>query len=149
MRYKRILVAVDGSDTSNLALQEAIQLTKDQKATLCIIYVVDEAVVKYTDGYVDFETLWSSYKEEGQDLLNRINAEVKQENINFETRLVVLKLFGGRLAEKIVAEAQDWHADLLVIGTHGRHGVSHFFLGSVAERVLRIATMPVLLIRGQ
>ena len=50
MRYKHILVAVDGSDTSNLALQEAIQLTKDQKAVLRIIYVVDEAVVKYNDG---------------------------------------------------------------------------------------------------
>lgn len=128
MRYKRILVAVDGSDTSNLALQEAIQLTKDQKATLRIIYVVDEAVVNYTDGYVDFENLWSFYKEEGQDLLNRINEDVKEENINFDTRLVVLKLLEGRLAEKIVAEAQDWHADLLVIGTHGRHGISHFFL---------------------
>lgn len=149
MRYKRILVAVDGSDTSNLALQEAIQLTKDQKASLRIIYVVDEAVVKYSDGYIDFETLWSSYKEEGQDLLRKIHKEVTQENIDFETRLVVLKLLEGRLAEKIVAEAQDWHADLLVIGTHGRHGVNHFFLGSVAERVLRVATMPVLLIRSQ
>lgn len=149
MRYKNILVAVDGSDTSNLALQEAIQLTKDQKAALRIIYVVDEAVVKYTDGYVDFETLWSSYKEQGQELLNRIKEEVKLENIDFETRLVVLNLLEGRLAEKIVTEAQNWHADLLVIGTHGRHGISRFFLGSVAERVLRIATMPVLLIRGQ
>lgn len=149
MKYKHIMVAVDGSDTSNLALQEAIQLTKDQKAILRIIYVVDESVITYTDGYMNFETLWSSYKEEGLALLDRINKAVKQENIEFETRLVVLRLLGGRLAEKIVAEAQDWPADLLVIGTHGRHGISRFFLGSVAERVLRIATMPVLLIRGQ
>jgi nucleotide-binding universal stress UspA family protein len=149
MKYKRILVAVDGSDTANLALHEAIQLTKNQKATLRIIYVVDESVIIYTDGYVDFETLWSAYKEEGQDLLSRINDQVKEEHIDFETCLVVLKSQEGRLAEKIITEAQDWHADLLVIGTHGRHGISRFFLGSVAERVLRIATMPVLLIRGQ
>lgn len=149
MKYKRIMVAVDGSDTSNLALQEAVQLTKDQEAKLQIINVVDEALVQYTDGYVDFNPYMEAYIEEGKELLSRINDEVKQYNIDFETRLVVLKLLGGRLAEKIVAEAKAWPADLLVIGTHGRHGFSHLFLGSVAEKVLRLATMPVLLIRGK
>ena len=149
MKYKHILVAVDGSETSNLALKEAIELTRDQKAKLRVIYVVDEAVVKYTEGYIDFETLWSSYQEEGQDLLSKIESDLKDENIQFETRLVILKFLEGRLAEKIVTEAENWHADLLVIGTHGRHGISRFFLGSVAEKVLRIASMPVLLIRAK
>ncbi|HAT3869060.1 universal stress protein [Legionella pneumophila serogroup 2] len=47
-----------------------------------------------------------------------------------------------------MVEAQSWPADILVLGTHGRHGVKRFLVGSVAESVVRIATMPVLLIRG-
>lgn len=149
MKYKRILVAVDGSETSDLALQEAIDLTRDQKCNLRIIHILDEAIVKYAETYIDYKTLWALYKKEGQDLIERINKQLTHENIDFSADLVVLKVNKGRLAEKIAAEAKKWHADLLVIGTHGRQGISHFFLGSVAERVLRLTSMPVLLIRGQ
>lgn len=148
MKYKKIMVAVDGSATSNQALQEAIELAQDQKSFLRIIYVLDESIVKYADSFIDFETLWKAYKEEGEDFLEKLNHQVKEANINFDTHLVILKFAEGRIAEKIVSEAQDWQADLLVIGTHGRQGISRFFLGSVAEKVLRIATMPILLIRG-
>jgi nucleotide-binding universal stress UspA family protein len=147
--YERIMVAIDGSKTSHSALLEAVRLAKDQKAKLQVIYVVDESIVNYIEGYVDFDALWDAYKEEGRDILARISVEVKSSNVSFATRMVELKPFEGRLAEKIVAEAQAWPADLLVVGTHGRRGVSHFFLGSVAESVTRIATMPVLLIRSQ
>lgn len=149
MIYKQIMVATDGSDTSNLALQEAVQFAKNQKATLRIINIVDESIANYMESYVDFDALWDAYKEEGQGILNKINQELSHTDLAFETRLVELKPFEGHIAEKIVAEAQAWPADLLVIGTHGRSGVSHFFLGSIAEKVVRIATMPVLLVRGQ
>ncbi|WP_347251458.1 universal stress protein [Legionella sp.] len=148
MKYKKIMVAVDGSTTSDQALQEAVELAQDQKAFLRIIYVVDESIVKYADSFIDFETLWAAFKAEGQALLKKISHRVKASTIHFDTHLVILKFSEGRLAEKIVSEAEDWQADLLVIGTHGRQGISRFFLGSVAEKVLRIATLPVLLIRG-
>lgn len=149
MIYPRIMVAIDGSESSNLALRESVQLAKDQQAMLRIIYVVDESIANYIEGYVDFDALWDAYKEEGREILERIKQEVKQENVNFETLLVELKPAEGRLAEKIVAEAEAWPASILVVGTHGRRGFSHFFLGSVAERVIRTATMPVLLVRAQ
>lgn len=142
------MVAVDGSDTSNLALQEAIQLAKDQKADLRIVHVVDENFVNYGEVYVNYEALYAPYKEEGQKILNKMEDIARQAKIKFDSRLIELKLLEGRVAEKIVAEAKAWSADLLVIGTHGRRGVSHLFLGSIAEGVIRIATMPVLLIRG-
>ncbi len=147
MMYQQIMIATDGSDASYSALSKAVQLTKNLEAKLRIIYVADESIANYIDGYVDFDALWDAYKEKGLNVLNKISQEIKRENIAFETFLVELKPHEGRLAEKIVTEAQTWPADLLVIGTHGRHGFSHFFLGSVATNVVRIATMPVLLVR--
>lgn len=149
MLYKQIMVAVDGSNSSNLALQEAIRLTQDQQAKLRIIYVVDKTVVESTNGLVDFDALWNFYKEEAQDLLNIINEQLKQKDIIFETYLVELKGSKRGLAQKILAEAQSWPADILVVGTQGRHGITRLLRGSIAESVARIATMPVLLIRDK
>ncbi|KTD73817.1 universal stress protein [Legionella tucsonensis] len=148
MIYKHILVAVDKSNASNLALQEAVRLANDQNAKLRIIYIVEEVVVNSAEKRVSFDTLWNVYKEDGQDFLNVINERLKSSNIKYETFLIELPLSEGDLADKVMAEAQSWPADILVLGTHGRHGVKRFFIGSVAESVVRIATLPVLLIRG-
>ncbi|KTD40579.1 universal stress protein [Legionella parisiensis] len=148
MKYKRIMVAVDRSNISNLALKEAIQLTKDLGSILRVIHVVDENIVQFSDGFVDVNNLWAAYKEEAQEYMQKLNRDIKEEYIQFETHLVVLKTLEGHLPEKIIKEAEEWKADLLVIGTHGRRGFSRFFLGSIAEKLLRIATLPILLIRG-
>ncbi len=149
MLYKHIMVAVDGSDTSDLALQEAIQLAKDQKASLRIVHIVDENFVNYGEAYIDYDALQAAWREEGQKVLKKVEETIRQSKIEFDSKLVELKPFEGRIAEKIAEEAKAWPADLLVIGTHGRRGFSHLFLGSVAEGIMRIATMPVLLIRGK
>ena len=143
------MVAVDGSNTSYLAVQEAIKLSKALKAKLKIIYIVDETMINNIDVHLDVDTLWNGLIDEGRDVLNKLSDEMKQSKITFETSLIELKPIEGRLAEKIVAEAKAWPADLLVIGTHGRRGFNHLFLGTVAEHVVRIATMPVQLVRGQ
>lgn len=148
MIYKKIMVAIDGSDSSTLALQEAIKLAAHAKAHLRLVHVIDENIVNYTEGYIDFDTLAAAYKRQGQKILDQANTLVRKAKIKCDNCLIELKL-EGRLAEKIVAEAERWPADLLVIGTHGRRGFSHLFLGSVAESVIRIATFPVLLIRSQ
>lgn len=142
MKYKRIMVAVDESETSILALKEAIQLTKDLGSTLRVIHVIDENIVKLS-GIVDVNIL-DAFREQTQQFLKNLHNDIKNENINFDTHLVVLK---GNLAAQIIKEAEDWQTDLLVIGTHGRSGFNRFFLGSVAERIARIASLPVLLIR--
>jgi nucleotide-binding universal stress UspA family protein len=67
----------------------------------------------------------------------------------FETKLVTEPAVAGDIAGSINEAARQWGGDLLVIGTHGRRGVRRIVLGSVAEAVIRQATMPVLLVRGQ
>jgi nucleotide-binding universal stress UspA family protein len=148
MIYKRILVAVDGSETSALAMQEAISLAKDQQALLRIIYVADEFVVVGEGVPFDYAKYEASVKEYGQSILNKMEALAKKAGIQVESSLIENTDYTTRIAETIVKETSKWQADLLVIGTHGRRGFSHFVLGSVAEGVIRLCSTPVLLVRS-
>ena len=147
--YKNILVAVDGSDTSNLALQEAIKLAKEQQAALRLVHVVDE-----TPAYMTMDMPYSiadyqkAMREAGQKVLATCAAIVHQAGLEVDTKFVVLELLAQRICDAINEEAKRWPADLIVIGTHGRHGFNHLLLGSAAEGVIRLATKPVLVIRG-
>ncbi len=147
--YKRILVAVDGSDTAERALEESIRLAGALQARLRIIHIVDVLNVNLGADFPYPPEMAESIAKSGQVLLDRAAAVADKAGIEAGTGLVEIDLLGQRIPERIVADAEAWPADLIVIGTHGRRGLSHLFLGSVAEGVARIATRPVLLVRGQ
>jgi nucleotide-binding universal stress UspA family protein len=147
--YKHILVAVDGSDTSNLALQEAMKLAKEQQAALRLIHVVDETPVYMTmDIAYALPDFQKAMREAGQKLLATCAATARQAGVEVDTKFVILEVLTRRICDVINEEAKGWPADLIVIGTHGRHGFNHLLLGSVAEGVIRLAVKPVLVIRG-
>jgi nucleotide-binding universal stress UspA family protein len=146
MLYKRILVPVDGSDTSNTALQEALRIAKDQQAALRIVHIVDEAVIDGDiDGLINYAALRDALKQGGTHLLARAAKSASQAGVEAETAL--LETMGERHGEAIAAEAKRWQADLLVMGTHGRHGLDRLFMGSIAEGTARLAPVPLLLVR--
>jgi nucleotide-binding universal stress UspA family protein len=145
--YKSILVAVDGSQTSELALKEAIQLAKGMGARLLIVNVVDEINFNWAE-YPNLTEIWDVLAASGRALLDKSAATAAEAGVEADTRLVELDKLGDRVPEALAREADAWPADLIVVGTHGRRGLSHVFLGSVAEGVVRVATKPVLLIRG-
>ncbi len=149
MVYKRILVAVDGSKTSTLAMKEAINLAKNQKAKLRVIYVADEFVVVGEGVPFNFKEYENSIRKYGLHILNKMKFLAKKADISAESGLIENSEHSARIAEIIVQEASAWRANLLVIGTHGRRGFSRLVLGSVAEGVVRIAETPILLIRGK
>ncbi len=146
--YKRILVAVDGSDTSNLALAEATKLAKGQRTTLRLIHVVDEAPYM-----ADMPFLMGNFEKEmrqaGRKVLADAAARAKRMRIKFDTKLAVINNPRQHVGDLINNEAKRWRADLIVIGTHGRRGFSRLTLGSVAEAVIRLAAKPILVIHGQ
>lgn len=147
--YQRILVAVDGSATSDRALQEAIRLTKDQDATLCIIHVIDTAPLSWDMDPFQMREIQETLRKVGQSIIEHAQTTTQSAGIAAETKLVEIDMPGTRVANRIADEAKAWPADLLVIGTHGRRGLNHLLLGSVAEGVVRFAPVPVLLVRGQ
>ena len=149
MIYKKIMLAIDGSVTSHFVVEEAIKLTKGQDVSLRIIHVVDESYSYFGGSAFDALSYVAACKKEGEKILHKAEKKItERSSIKVETSLVELGPFQGRVGEVIVAEAKAWHADLLIIGTHGRRGFSRLFLGSVADHIVQIAVMPVLLVRG-
>ena len=147
--YKRIAVAVDGSETSTMALNEAVKLGKVMNATLLLLYVCEEMPIVWNgDGMTPFpmEELTKAFIDAGKKLLLQDKDSVAESGLEVETRLV--ENYNGRIGTVISQEAEKWLADLLVVGTHGRKGINHLLMGSVAEAVMRTANMPVLLVRG-
>lgn len=146
--YKHILVPVDGSATSNRALREAIDLAKEQQAALRLVHVIDETPISLGDvGWMGDTELEDAFFKVGQKIMDQAQEQVRQAGL--EAGSALLHTVGKRIGSVIVEEARHWPADLIVVGTHGRHGVEHLLLGSVAEGVIRTASVPVLLIRGQ
>ena len=146
--YQRILVPIDGSETSRRALQEAIKLG-DSAAQLRLVYVVEEIYSHATEGYdfIDYDALQKAARSTGERMLAQAAEKVQQSGKRAEVALIETN--GQRIASVIEAEAKRWQADLIVIGTHGRSGLSRLLMGSVAEGVVRLASVPVLLIRAE
>ena len=144
--YKRILVAIDGSDTSEHAFDSALQLARDNDAQLQPLYVIDDPLIIYdTYGY-DPTIVREACVQEGRRIMADALERMKHENVAGAPRMVDVVPVGEDISERIRISASEFNADLLVLGTHGRRGFKRLFLGSVAERVLRSASLPVLLI---
>jgi len=146
--YARILAAVDGSEPSMRAYREAMRLAADQHAVLRVAHVIDLglALVPWADGAViDYDALETALRESGARILEAAVAEARTTGSEAET--VLLETDVDNPAAEILTEATRWGADLIVMGTHGRHGLAHLILGSVAEGVVRRASVPVLLLR--
>ena len=146
--YQRILVPIDGSDTSARALQEAIKLA-DSAALLRLVYVLEEVYALDAEGYafIDYAALQQAVRRTGERTLALAAEKVRRSGKRSETAL--LEADGQRIASVIESEARHWQADLIVIGTHGRSGLNRLLLGSVAEGVVRVASVPVLLVRAE
>lgn len=149
MSYKRIMVAVDGSTTSDLALLEAIQLTKVLHSQLCIIHVVQEVPPFGTEWGIDLNRFQEITRNDGKAILDQARKTVESDGISAEVKLVEIFNAIERISEKIVEVASLWKADLLVIGTHGRRGFNRLILGSVAEETIRLSQIPIHLIRAK
>ena len=143
--YKRILCPIDGSETSNAGLAEAIRLAQQQGATIRLLYVLDTMYLQST-GYMIGE-VYEQLRASGAQLLENAKAKVTATGIGVETALTDAN--ARRVADAIVDESRTWSADVIVMGTHGRRGVSHLFLGSDAEAVIRLSTVPVLLVKSK
>lgn len=149
MPYKRIMVAVDGSKTSAAALLQAINFSKALNASLCIVTVIDVFPVFKISQSFDFEKYREYVVNDGRELLANMDAIAKKHGVTAETQLLDINDESIKISEKVIEAAHTWNANLLVIGTHGRHGFRRFILGSVAEEVLRTARIPVLIVREE
>jgi nucleotide-binding universal stress UspA family protein len=143
--YKKILVPVDGSETSRRGLDEAIQLARDNSAKIRLVHVVNTAVVavEYPGGSPMDDV--SNVRDNSEAVMKGAADIVSRSGLTAET--VILGTPIENTGELIVHQATEWPADIIVMGTHGRRGLPRVVLGSNAEYVLRHTSVPVLLVR--
>jgi universal stress protein A len=146
--FTRILVPIDFSAPSDAALAAAKDLATRFGASLHLVHVLEDpyAVAAYSAevlGYLPPGIKESWHREAGKHL-NALLTPAERSTFRATTAV----LFSGSVAKEIVEHAQDNNINLIVMGTHGRGGLAHLLIGSVAERVVRTATCPVLTVRG-
>ena len=146
--YQRILVPIDGSETSARGLAEAVRLARLTGAQMRLLHVDDELsfALSASEGLTLTGDVLNLLREAGAAILAQAAATVRAAGLQVDT--VLKDSFAGRVSDLVVAEAATWPADLIVLGTHGRRGVGRLFMGSDAESIVRSAQTPVLLLRG-
>ena len=151
--FKRILVAVDGSPTSNRGFKVAVGLAKSLGAKLVVLHVIDERAVGIglsASGYVApayVEDVIAALRDGGRKVLAKAQREAKAQGQEIDAHLV--ESLGDGVAQTVLRQARKIKPDLVVLGTHGRRGLARVVVGSDAETVLREATVPVLLVRAR
>ncbi|WP_250454350.1 universal stress protein [Caballeronia sp. ATUFL_M2_KS44] len=147
--YQRILAPIDGSITSTHAFEEALKIARDNGAMLQPLFIVDLQPVTYTAAATFYPDMRDALLEEGRRLTKQAAERMAREGVKGEPRIAEVKLTGDDIGERILHCAEDFGADLVVMGTHGRRGFQRVLLGSVAERFIRLARCPVMLVPGR
>jgi nucleotide-binding universal stress UspA family protein len=140
--FQRVLVSVDEAPIAAHAADVAIELASGLGAKLAFVHVVDPASVAAPDAGIPAGELIGQAEQDAKRLLagfrQRLSVDV--------TPLEFVRV--GTPATEVVHAAAEWPADVIVIGSHGRRGVTRALLGSVAEAVMRQAPCPVLVVRA-
>ncbi|MBS0448847.1 MAG: universal stress protein [Proteobacteria bacterium] len=146
--YSKILVPVDGSPTSQRGLDEAVALARLTGASLHLIHVVDEQsfAVAASEGATFTGDLIELLREGGRSILTAACERVRAQGLTVDGEL--RDSLAGRVCDQVIEAVRQTHADLIVLGTHGRRGVRRMVLGSDAESIVRLAPVPVLLVRA-
>jgi nucleotide-binding universal stress UspA family protein len=149
--YKRIMVAVDESFMTNKVLDTAIELAKFNGAELSICHAVDETIFAHREmemmmpnsvGKAEYKMRLGA-----QGFLGKAAEKAAAAGVKVETKLIESE--EKHVSDMLADASAEWQADLLIVGTHGRRGVERFFVGSVAERLVRKAQTSLLLVRGE
>ncbi len=146
-RVRRIVHPTDFSRASGAAFRKAVALAKENRAELLLVHVLLPPTPFIGDGYVSprtYKELETAARRGAERELAKVLARAKKAKARVKEALLE-----GVPYNQIARAAGSKRADLIVMGTHGRTGLSKFFLGSVAERVIALAPCPVLTVRGK
>ncbi len=144
--YQRILVPVDGSATSERGLREAVKLASGQSTRLLFLHVVDDyTTLAEMTSAAGYEEMLKRLRQYGLDALAKAKQEAEAASIHCETLL--REVTGKRVSDVIVEQAAQHACDAIVMGTHGWGLLGRALMGSVAQRVLVDAKVPLLLVK--
>ena len=140
-QIKKILVPTDFSPESEKSLDYAVLTAKKFGARILLFHAIEPFPYTTTDAFMVVDNS-EALKNIAESLIKNAAALLKKKGVPVTSSLSV-----GSPPREIVMKAEREKADLIIMGTHGRTGVEHVLLGSVAEKVIRLAKCPVLTIR--
>ena len=138
---QKILVAHDGSKSSDKALKRAVELASNLNASLTVLSVVPELYLTELSD-LDRQRIFESLTRETTDAMERIRKSLSGKSMEVKTLIRQ-----GDPAEKILETAQKMKVDLIFTGLHGRHGTKNFLLGSVSSKIVDYSKCPVLVVK--
>lgn len=141
--YDDIVVPTDGSEASQVAVKHAVEIAKDHNATVHAVYVIDTRNVV---GDMDWSPIRDELMREGEEATQRVSekAEELDDRDRKKTVVTMEEIRSGVPSEEILNYSREVNADLIVMSTHGRTGLEKTVLGSVTEKIVRRADVPVL-----
>lgn len=142
IHIKKILCATDFSDASKNALRYANEFARSMDATVVILHIVEPRPIT-TDMSVAYIPIETDLEKAAEDDLAQLVVDEKYKGIT-ATRIVLI----GEASEMILQQAKTQDVDLIILGSHGRSGLSRLLMGSVAEAVVRKAPCPVLIVKA-
>jgi len=143
--YSRMLVPIDDSEPSKLALDEALKLACLLHASIRLLHLVDVRTLLTSEATAaSYDTLFDMLRREGEQLLLNAAAPIRRAGVVVET--VLVEAPDVQVGECVVRKAREYQAELIVCGTHGRRGVRRLLMGSDAEYIVRHSPAPVLLV---
>lgn len=143
MNFHKILIALDENPIAVHAAEVGIDLAHRLNAQVALVYVIDPALVLAPEGGIAADDLVIAARQEAARLVAGFRARLQVD----AHALAFVPL--GSPGSEIVKAAKEWEADLVVIGSHGRRGITRALVGSVAEAVMRHAPCPVLVVRAR
>jgi nucleotide-binding universal stress UspA family protein len=138
--FERIVVAIDDSEPSDAALEVACAFPAEDRRYVALCSIAGTAVVVGDKSY--HEAVMHDLRAQAERLVDAAEGKARARGVTAEARVAE-----GNTDEALIAAAKEEKADLIVLGSHGRRGLRRFFIGSVAEGVVRRAPVPVLVIR--
>lgn len=147
--YAKILVPVDGSASSNQALDEAIKLAHAFGSTIEALHIVDHSHLLYDTGLTPAADLHETILDASNSIGNDAGARICAAGLKGDVRMVQNPAAGDDIPTAILQAIKESEAELVVIGSHGRSGFRRLVLGSVAEKVMRHCPLPVWIVRAQ
>ncbi|MBI5213206.1 MAG: universal stress protein [Nitrospirae bacterium] len=138
---QKILVAHDGSKSSDKALKKAVELAVKFNTSLTVLSVIPELYLTELSG-VDRSRIFDALSRETTEAMEKIRKSLSGKSMDVKTLIRQ-----GDPAEKILETAQKMKAELIVTGSHGRHGTKKFLLGSVSSKVVDYSKCPVLVVK--
>lgn len=146
-RLRRILHPTDFSSASRPAFERALALARDSRAEVVVAHVLAPVIPMVGEGYIPpqtYDAIETAARKSAAKKLDALVARARKAGVRARALLL-----DGSAYDRIVRAAKSQHADLIVMGTHGRSGLARLVIGSVASRVVASAPCPVMTVRGR